>query len=142
MNNVSYKQVLDEKIQELSSQVNIQPPKQPLTIGQKITDKITSFLGSWNWFNSFTIITILWLGINCIKDIPHFDPYPFMFYTMVISLWAIYGNIFIQMGGNRIMEQLVWDTKQDSEVNKRSELSLLLLHKKVDLIVDYLKEKQ
>jgi uncharacterized membrane protein len=141
MSDKQYKQALDLKIRELSLQVNLQPPQQPLTLGQKITDKVTSFLGSWSWFNWFTAITVIWLVFNSIKQIA-FDPYPYMLYTMVISLWAIYGNIFIQQGGNRIMEQLVWDTKQDSEVNKRSELSLFLLHKKVDLIVDYLKEKQ
>ena len=135
-----YKEILDEKIRELSCQVNIIPPKQALTIGQKITDKVTSFLGSWCWFNWFTVITIIWLGFNSIKQVA-FDPYPYMLYTMVISLWAIYGNIFIQQGGNRIMEQLIWDTRQDSEVNKRSELSLLLLHKKVDCVIEYLKEK-
>lgn len=137
MLNKEYKEALDSKIKELSEQVNIPHEHPKLTMGQIITDKVCLFLGSWNWLSWLTIITFLWMGVNLIKSIA-FDPYPYMFYTMMISVWALYGNIFIQMGSNRLMEQLLWGMNQDAEVNKRSELSLLLLHRKQDAMVEYL----
>lgn len=135
MSNKEYKEALDSKIKELSGQVNIPFIHPDLTIGQIITDKVCLFLGSWNWLLWLTVITFAWMGINLIKSIA-FDPYPYMFYTMMISVWALYGNIFIQMGSNRLMEQLLWGMNQDAEVNKRSELSLLLLHQKIDILLE------
>jgi uncharacterized membrane protein len=135
MSNKEYKEALDAKIKELSGQINIAHIHPDLTLGQRITDKVCLFLGSWNWLLWLTVITFAWMGINLIKQIA-FDPYPYMFYTMMISVWALYGNIFIQMGSNRLMEQLLWGMEQDAEVNKRSELSLLLLHQKIDILLE------
>ena len=80
------------------------------------------------------------MGLNAIHEIA-WDTYPYPLYTMIISVWALYSNVFVQMGSNRVMEELLWGMNQDSEVNKRSELSMLLLHQKFDLLLDYIKDK-
>lgn len=133
MNEIEYKENLDREIDEFSAKVNTPAITPKLTFTQKITDKICFFVGSWNWFIWLTVITIWYMVINSIKHLA-FDPYPYQFYTMLISVWALYGNIFIQMGTNRIMEQLLWTTMQDAEVNKDTYLSLVLLHEKTDII--------
>ena len=140
MSNKEYKEALDSKIKELSGQVNIEPPRQVLTIKQRISDTCCAFLGDWSWVWWLTAITIIYMGLNAIHEIA-WDTYPYPLYTMIISVWALYSNVFVQMGSNRVMEELLWGMNQDSEVNKRSELSMLLLHQKFDLLLDYIKDK-
>ena len=55
------------------------PPKEVLTQGQRISDKVARFGGSWSFIISFFVILIVWITFNSIalaKDA--FDPYPFI----------------------------------------------------------------
>jgi uncharacterized membrane protein len=140
MSNKEYKEALDAKIKELSGQVNIVKPSQCLTLSQKISDACCIFLGAGSWIWWLTAITAVYMILNSISIIA-WDVYPYPLYTMIISVWALYSNVFVQMGSNRVMEQLIWGIEQDSEVNKRSELSLLLLHQKFDLYIEQTRYK-
>jgi len=72
------------------------------TLSEKIADRIASFTGSMTfvwihvaWFAAWLVVNIGWLGFK------PFDPYPFTFLTMVVSLEAIFLSTFILMSENR-----------------------------------------
>jgi uncharacterized membrane protein len=69
---------------------------------ERIADSITSFFGS----NSFIWLHVIWFSLWIIFDLPEwgfapFDPFPFTFLTMVVSLEAIFLSAFILMSENR-----------------------------------------
>lgn len=72
------------------------------TLSEKVADRIATFTGSmtfvWihvTWFAAWILVNIHWL------DFTPFDPYPFTFLTMVVSLEAIFLSTFILMSENR-----------------------------------------
>ena len=66
-----------------------------------IADFITAFCGSV----SFVIVHILWYGgwilWNTLSSVGRFDPFPFSFLTLIVSLEAIFLSAFILISGNR-----------------------------------------
>ena len=57
----------------------INPPKEILTRGQKVSDKVAKFGGSWAFIISFFIILIIWIIFNSVAPIKDdFDPYAFI----------------------------------------------------------------
>ena len=57
----------------------IHPPKETLSSGQKISDKVALFGGSWAFIISFIIILVIWIVYNSLViQKERFDPYPFI----------------------------------------------------------------
>lgn len=69
----------------------------------QIADKLTEFCGSTFFLFFHVIFFASWILINtgCVPGIPIFDPYPFGFLTMVVSLEAIFLSIFVLVSQNR-----------------------------------------
>lgn len=131
-----------EYIEKLKAQIDrlekCSPPEkreENLTLGQKISDICCEFLGKWECIWFVTISTGLWMYLHPFKDI-----FPYCLYTLIISVWALYGNSLLQMYNNRELERDRWHNQQDAETNTRSELSLVILHRKIDLLLSYILE--
>ena len=80
----------------------LHPPQEVLTKGQKISDKVARFGGSWAFIISFFIILIAWILFNTIAPKNNdFDPYPFILMNLILScIAALQDNIkFIKMNG-------------------------------------------
>lgn len=69
----------------------------------QIADELTTVCGSTPFLVFHVIFFASWIVINTglIPQIPAFDPYPFGFLTMVVSLEAIFLSIFILVSQNR-----------------------------------------
>ena len=58
----------------------LNPPKEILTRGQTVSDKVAKFGGSWAFIISFFIILVVWVLFNTLTPVKdNFDPYPFTF---------------------------------------------------------------
>lgn len=69
----------------------------------RIADSLTIRCGSPEFLvlnTAFFVIWIVWNG-NIIPGLPAFDPYPFGFLTMAVSLEAIFLSIFVLISQNR-----------------------------------------
>ena len=139
MDDKVYKENLDDRIENLSREVEIPYEPVPLKLSEKIAEVFTNFLGSWSWFWWFSGITFVWLYFNA-NGIWAFDKPPYLLYTMIISVWAIYGNIWIQQGGNNVLRYIIWILQQLHKSSKKNELSILLLHQKIDLLFQCVKK--
>ena len=66
----------------------------------RMAEKIASFCGSM----TFVWIHVVWFGgwilLNLIPGIPHIDPFPFTFLTLIVSLEAIFLSTFILISQN------------------------------------------
>ena len=74
--------------------------KEQRTPTDRLAEKIASFCGSMTfvWVNAGWFST--WILINVIPGIPHVDPFPFTFLTLVVSLEAIFLSTFILISQN------------------------------------------
>jgi len=69
----------------------------------QVADDLTSICGSTPFLLFHVVFFLSWVLINTgqFPQIPPFDPYPFGFLTMVVSLEAIFLSIFVLVSQNR-----------------------------------------
>jgi uncharacterized membrane protein len=115
----------------------LNPPKELLTRGQRISDRVARFGGSWSFIISFFIILILWILFNSValaKNI--FDPYPFILMNLILSCIAALQAPIIMMSQNRQEEKDRQRSENDYLINLKAELEVRGLHQKVDLLLE------
>jgi uncharacterized membrane protein len=81
---------------------------------------------------------VFWIVWNLLPFTPHFDPYPFGFLTMIVSLEAIFLSIFVLVSQNRQAAKDRLRADADYEVNLKAELEISHLHEKVDFLTEAL----
>jgi len=111
------------------------------TSGQRLADAIARVGGSWTFIISFLAFLVLWVLANAIllsRDA--FDPYPFIFLNLVLSMLAAIQAPIIMMSQNRQSERDRFFAAKDYEVNLKAEIEVMALHHKIDMAV--LKELQ
>ena len=69
-------------------------------IGERIADRVTSFLGSWTFIIIQTCVVAAWV-IGNVYLVFHFDPYPFIFLNLAFSTQAAYAAPLILLASNR-----------------------------------------
>lgn len=113
----------------------LHPPTDVLSRGQRLSDKVARFGGSWKFIISFMLVLILWILYNILgpkKD--SFDPYPFILLNLVLSCIAAIQAPIIMMSQNRQEEKDRKRAENDYLVNLKAELEIRSLQQKVDLL--------
>lgn len=106
------------------------------TVGDRLADAIARVGGSWGFITGFVVFLAVWAIANTIlltRDA--FDPYPFIFLNLVLSMVAALQAPVIMMSQNRQTERDRFAASKDYEVNLKAEVELLALHHKVDMLV-------
>lgn len=115
----------------------LNPPKELLTKGQSISDKVAKFGGSWAFIISFFIILVLWILFNTLTPIKdNFDPYPFILMNLILSCIAALQAPIIMMSQNRQEEKDRKRGENDYLINLKAELEINALNQKIDLILE------
>jgi uncharacterized membrane protein len=91
------------------------------TFGQKVADKFTKMLGSWKFIIIQSIILIVWVVLNVVAWIKHWDPYPFILLNLALSFQAAYAAPIIMMSQNRAEERDRHKAELDFETDKKAE---------------------
>jgi len=104
------------------------------TLVQKTADWIAEFSGSIPFLLIHVVLFVIWLLVNTVKvpGIPQFDPYPFGFLTLAVSLEAIFISVFVLLSQNRQAAKDHVRSDIEYEVNLKAELEIAHLHEKVD----------
>ncbi|MVZ67233.1 DUF1003 domain-containing protein [Sphingobacterium sp. DK4209] len=129
------KQTMDEESLMVDRLVN--PPKEVLSQGQRISDKVARFGGSWTFIILFAVVLIIWILYNSTlptKD--QFDPYPFILMNLVLSCVAAMQAPIIMMSQNRQEEKDRMRAENDYLVNLKAELEIRSLHQKMDMLLE------
>lgn len=107
------------------------------TLAERISDTITNFCGNIYFVYIHIIWFTIWLVYNILAKNP-FDPFPFGFLTLVVSLEAILLATFILISQNRqgdlseMRSELDYQTDLNSEKRTAEILALLrLINKKI-----------
>ena len=110
---------------------------QTLTIGQRLADRIAIFGGSWTFILIFLSLLFSWIVLNTIvltRIGKSFDPYPYIFLNLILSMLAALQAPVIMMSQNRYAAKDRVAAEHDYEVNLKSELEILALHQKIDML--------
>ncbi len=128
------KTIADEKL-IINNLLN--PPEEVLTSGQKISDKVARFGGSWAFILSFFIVLIIWIIFNSVAPLKQtFDPYPFILMNLILSCIAALQAPIIMMSQNRQEEKDRKRSENDYLINLKAELEIRSLNQKIDLLLE------
>jgi uncharacterized membrane protein len=128
-----------ETIKEEQLIVNnlLNPPKEIITTGQSISDKVARFGGSWRFIIIFGIVLCLWIIYNGFgAGKAAFDPYPFILMNLILSCIAALQAPVIMMSQNRQEEKDRMRSENDYLINMKAEMEIRSLHQKIDLLLE------
>jgi uncharacterized membrane protein len=116
----------------LSSDISKQFEKK-LTFGERLSDHIAEFGGSWKFLITFGAVLLVWIAINGAILVTHaFDPYPFILLNLILSCLAAVQAPIIMMSQNRAEARDRLRAENDYKVNLKAELEIRHLHEKID----------
>lgn len=102
-------------------------------MGDRIADSIARVGGSWTFIISFLIFLAAWTVLNTVLlATGAFDPYPFIFLNLILSMLAALQAPVIMMSQNRQAMRDRIDAAHDYEVNLKAEIEIMALHEKLD----------
>ena len=103
------------------------------TTGERLADSIARIGGSWSFIIAFLLFLLLWTGGNAyLLAREAFDPYPFIFLNLILSMRAAIQAPVIMMSQNRQTARDRLDAAHDYEVNLKAEIEIMALHEKMD----------
>lgn len=128
------KQTLHEE--ELLVQNLEKKTEEQLTSGQKLSDRVARFGGSWNFIIAFLFLLLAWIIYNTSVSGKAFDPYPFILMNLILSCIAALQAPIIMMSQNRQEEKDRRRAENDYMINLKSEIEIRSLHQKIDLLLE------
>jgi uncharacterized membrane protein len=90
----------------------------------RLTERVARFLGTGRYLIVQTVVIILWVAFNAIPGLPHFDPYAFLFLTLILSLQAAYSAPLILLAQNRQDDRDRINLEQDRSQFRQSAADL------------------
>jgi uncharacterized membrane protein len=109
-----------------------------LSVFDRLADFIASFSGTFSFLLLHVVWFAVWLVVNMgmVPHVPAFDPYPYQFLTMVVSLEAIFLSCLVLISQSRqaVKDRIRSDVEY--EANIRAGLEVTQLHVKVDTLYE------
>lgn len=110
------------------------------TFGQKVSDSVADFGGSWKFILGFAFFLIVWIIINAYVGAKAADPYPFILLNLILSCLAALQAPIIMMSQNRQEEKDRRRARSDYMINLKAEMEIRNLHDKLDALEKMHKE--
>lgn len=110
--------------------------EEKLSLGQRASDAVAKFAGSWAFIFSFIAVMLIWMIVNLLLASRAFDAYPFILLNLVLSCIAAIQAPLIMMSQNRQEAKDRERAENDYKVNLKNELIIDDLHRKMDLILE------
>lgn len=105
-----------------------------LSFGQRLADRVANSMGSWRFIIIQTILVVLWMSLNLVAFIYHWDPYPFILLNLLFSTQAAYAAPIIMMAQNRQSERDRAQAQGDYETNLAAKVEIEALQQKLNSI--------
>ena len=136
--------IIEKAIEEetlLNTKLNDSDDNNNRTFGEKLSDKVAEFGGSWKFIIAFCSFMFCWIIFNTeIMSNKSFDPFPYILLNLILSCIAAIQAPIIMMSQNRQESKDRKRAINDYMVNLKSEIEIRNLHEKVDLsVIDHYK---
>jgi uncharacterized membrane protein len=106
-----------------------------ISFGERMADRVAQFGGSWAFIGLFGLFLASWALLN--TQLPRalaFDPYPYIFLNLILSMLAALQAPIIMMSQNRQAAKDRQMAVYDYEVNVKAEVEIMALHDKLDAL--------
>ena len=107
------------------------------TFGERLADRVAQLGGSWGFITIFTGMLAAWVVLNTVvlaRSGGGFDPYPYIFLNLILSMVAALQAPVILMSQNRQAARDRLAANLDYEINLKAEVEIMALHDKLDAI--------
>jgi len=104
------------------------------TFGERASDGLARYAGSWVFIISFLIFLGLWMLVNIYAWVNTWDPYPFILLNLVLSCIAALQAPIILMSQNRQSEKDRLKVDYDYRVNRKAERGIERILLKVNAL--------
>jgi uncharacterized membrane protein len=106
--------------------------KESLSFGSHLADSVAKGMGSWRFIIIQTILVVLWMGLNLVGFVYHWDVYPFILLNLVFSTQAAYAAPIIMMSQNRQNDRDRVQAQADYQTNIDAKIEIEALAKKLN----------
>ena len=106
-------------------------------VWERLADRVAQLGGSWAFITIFTGLLIAWVVANTVvlgRFDGSFDPYPYIFLNLILSMVAALQAPVILMSQNRQAARDRLAASLDYEINLKAEVEIMALHDKLDRI--------
>jgi uncharacterized membrane protein len=125
---------LSIKEEDMITQKLCETDEGAMTFGERLSDQVAKFGGSWRFIIIFMAVLWIWILVNSlILGSKAFDPYPFILMNLILSCIAAIQAPIIMMSQNRKEAKDRQRAENDYMVNLKSEIEIRNLHRKMDL---------
>ena len=106
------------------------------TLGERLSDHLATFGGSWAFLISFFTVLVVWIAFNLYQgETKAFDTYPFILLNLILSCLAAVQAPIIMMSQKRQEAKDRLRANNDYRVNLKAELEIRHLHEKMDYLI-------
>jgi uncharacterized membrane protein len=105
-----------------------------LNIAQRLADKVANSMGSWSFIITQSIIVGVWMILNIVGYIHHWDPYPYILLNLLFSTQAAYAAPIIMMSQNRQSERDRIQAAEDYKTNIDAKMEIEELQRRLNEI--------
>jgi uncharacterized membrane protein len=106
------------------------------TVGERLSDHLATFGGSWVFLIVFAVFLAVWMAINSLMSSDKaFDVYPFILLNLILSCLAAIQAPIIMMSQKRQEAKDRLRALNDYRVNLKAELEIRHLHEKLDYLI-------
>jgi uncharacterized membrane protein len=102
--------------------------------GQRLADSVATGMGSWRFIIIQTVIVALWMTLNVVGFMYHWDVYPYILLNLLFSTQAAYAAPIIMMAQNRQNERDRANAEQDFQTNIEAKKEIEELLEKLNSI--------
>ena len=101
------------------------------SFGQRAADRIANSMGSWTFIIVQSILIGIWVTLNLVVVISHWDPYPFILLNLLFSTQAAYAAPIIMMSQNRQAQK---DHLRDDHEAKEIEILFKINQQQLEIL--------
>ena len=105
-----------------------------MSFGQRLADSVATGMGSWRFIIIQSAIVILWMALNIVAYIDHWDPYPYILLNLLFSTQAAYAAPIIMMAQNRQNDRDRAQADADYKTNCEAKEEIEELQKRLNAI--------
>ena len=107
-----------------------------LSLGERLSDRLADAAGSWRFISGFAVVLGVWVFLNSVALIHHWDKYPYILLNLFLSMLAAVQAPVIMMSQNRQEARDRLRSEHDYEINLKAELEIQQLRDKLEQLAD------
>ncbi|MET0250684.1 MAG: DUF1003 domain-containing protein [Novosphingobium sp.] len=110
------------------------------SFADRLADRVAAIGGSWGFIISFSLVLLAWMLLNGPFEVfgVAWDRYPYIFLNLMLSTVAALQAPIIMMSQNRQGRKDRISSRHDYEVNLRTTVEIMRLHRKLDRVFNKL----